>query len=96
MLQVVTCRLLQVSSVAPHGRISGVGSPPILLRVLQNVNYPGLRALVKRHGSQGFNVIAFPCNQARSRPLSRLSCVGQAAKLFKSAYPCASTPFCTT
>jgi len=27
------------------------------------VNYPGLRALVKRHGSQGFNVIAFPCNQ---------------------------------
>lgn len=27
------------------------------------MNYPGLRALVERHGSEGFGVIAFPCNQ---------------------------------
>lgn len=30
---------------------------------VQNVNYPGLRALVERHGSEGFGVVAFPCNQ---------------------------------
>lgn len=27
------------------------------------MNYPGLRALVERHASEGFGVIAFPCNQ---------------------------------
>jgi len=30
---------------------------------LQNVNYPGIRALLNRYGSAGFQVLAFPSNQ---------------------------------
>ena len=30
---------------------------------MQNVNYPGLRRLYDLYNSQGFNLIAFPCNQ---------------------------------
>jgi hypothetical protein len=30
---------------------------------LQNVNYPGLRALYDKYKDQGFNLAAFPCNQ---------------------------------
>jgi glutathione peroxidase-family protein len=31
--------------------------------LLQNVNYPGLRTLYNTYHDDGFNVIAFPCNQ---------------------------------
>lgn len=30
---------------------------------MQNVNYPGLRTLYDKYKDQGFNLIAFPCNQ---------------------------------
>jgi glutathione peroxidase len=30
---------------------------------MQNVNYPGLRTLYDKYHEQGFNLLAFPCNQ---------------------------------
>jgi glutathione peroxidase-family protein len=30
---------------------------------VQNVNYPGLRTLYDKYNKDGFNLIAFPCNQ---------------------------------
>ncbi|PSC67567.1 hypothetical protein C2E20_8780 [Micractinium conductrix] len=34
-----------------------------VLLVVNNVNYPGARALYNKYRDQGFNIIAFPCNQ---------------------------------
>ncbi len=30
---------------------------------LKNLNYPGLRMLLEKYGPDGFEVLAFPCNQ---------------------------------
>lgn len=30
---------------------------------MQNLNYPGIKTLLFRYNSSGFNVLAFPCNQ---------------------------------
>lgn len=40
----------------------------VKIAAAQNVNYPGLRALYDKYNSQGFNLIAFPCNQVPNSP----------------------------
>lgn len=40
-------------------------TPPDALCAPQNTNYPALRTLYEKYKADGFNLIAFPCNQAR-------------------------------
>jgi hypothetical protein len=65
------CSALTLSRIA----LPGDTSPPLLFSLphrsihhtapalLQNVNYPGLRTLYDKYSQDGFNLIAFPCNQ---------------------------------
>lgn len=61
---------------------------------LQNVNYPGLRALYEKYNSLGFNLVAFPCNQVR------LSCLEAWESFVFVHFPCVQdsqqrTVFCS-
>ena len=41
---------------------------------MQNLNYPGIKTLLARYNSSGFQVLAFPCNQFGAQAPCSSSC----------------------
>eukprot|EP00878_Enallax_costatus_P029427 GHUV01031908.1.p1 GENE.GHUV01031908.1~~GHUV01031908.1.p1 ORF type:complete len:178 (+),score=25.11 GHUV01031908.1:467-1000(+) len=60
------CTPFQAAYAYPQPAIGahpGTLVPTTIMCALQNLNYPGLRTLYDKYHDDGFNLIAFPCNQ---------------------------------